>query len=77
MMADRITWHGHVGSIDASDLGFAPGKWPATVEVTGKKETLTFLRLGDLSHHENGKLAAVSYLASSGDRFFTLVVHND
>lgn len=61
------------GSVDASDLGLAPGDFPRklTVEVPGRGE-VTLRRAGMIIRR--GEAVGYEYEADDG---FELVVHND
>lgn len=60
-------------SIDASDTGLPPGRWPMEVAVQNGDITLTFRRDNDLSDYlENG---FVTYWSKRG--LWKLTIYND
>jgi hypothetical protein len=77
-----LTWVAvkHTASLDASDLGLAPGVWPLTLEVDGPDGSKVTLIKGNFARRRMTKdpndFLWVNYYAE-GDVAFSLRVYND
>jgi len=77
----QISWTGFSGTIEVSDLGFAPGEWPEWIDVKGKSATKRFYR-SEATHDREGELVSVTYVhkvhfVTASYPVFTIVVFND
>jgi len=70
----NIQWNGNEGIVEASEIGFAPGVWPLTIEVVRDGEPTTLLR----SLYYRTTLAAIgSVMYGRSDGKYSLTVLND
>lgn len=67
--------------IEASELGFAPGQWPDTIQLEDDIREQVFLRRDIVKHDQFGDVLWVDYVCSSKTRIFRSVrilrVYND